>query len=486
MSSKDPKKPNILFILTDDHGHWALGCAGNHEIKTPNIDELARSGIRFENFFCTSPVCSPARASILTGKMPSQHGIMDWLREGNYGEGAIDYLENQVGYTDILAKDGYNCGISGKWHLGNSAIPQKSFNHWFVHKTGSGHYYNAPMIRNGVLYEEKDYITDVITEDAISYIKQCDEDNKPFYLSVHYTAPHDPWNEKEHPKDLLSLYKDCNFETCPQNFVHPDACYKYDKVEVYECLRGYFAAVSGVDKNVGKIIETLDKLEIRDNTIIIFMGDNGFNCGHHGIWGKGNGTFSLNMFDTSVKVPCIISHIGKIPENVVCDELLSQYDIFPTLLEYVELKYKLCDSLPGKSFVPILKGMNRRIRSNVVVNCEYGPVRMIRDREWKYIHRYPFGKHELYDLVNDPDETVNLFGNKKYKKRVEDMKNILDEWFFKYADPAIDGVKEPVKGNGQLCKPGIYSRGKNAFDQNRTLQQNIVPIHIKEADKGLR
>src|SRR5699024_3576693 len=114
------KKPNIVFILSDDQGAWAMGCAGNDEMRTPNLDRLAASGIRFENFFCNSPVCSPSRASLFTGKMPSQHGVHDWIRDGNTGEGAIEYLRGQTAFTDVLAAHDYQCGISGKRHLGDS------------------------------------------------------------------------------------------------------------------------------------------------------------------------------------------------------------------------------------------------------------------------------------------------------------------------------------------------------------------------------
>ena len=112
------KKPNIVFILSDDQGAWAMGCSGNEEIITPNLDRLAAEGMRFENFFCESPVCSPARASLLTGRIPSQHGVHDWIRDDNKKQEDIEYLAGQTAYTDILAQEGYVCGLSGKWHLG--------------------------------------------------------------------------------------------------------------------------------------------------------------------------------------------------------------------------------------------------------------------------------------------------------------------------------------------------------------------------------
>ena len=222
--------PNILFILTDDQGPWALGCAGNREIRTPNLDRLAASGMRFANFFCASPVCSPARATLLTGRIPSRHGVHDWLRAGNTTaryeperEGKlIEYLEGQPGYTDFLARAGYTCGLSGKWHLGNAHRPQKGFSYWHVHAKGGGPYYHAPMIRGGDVYEEPRYVTDVITDNALAFLEERRRAGGPFYLGVHYTAPHSPWERKHHPADIYDEYHaGCPFASVPDGLASP-------------------------------------------------------------------------------------------------------------------------------------------------------------------------------------------------------------------------------------------------------------------------
>jgi arylsulfatase A-like enzyme len=210
MSNSLIDRPNIIVIMSDDQGAWAMGCAENHEIKTPHLDRMAKTGIHFTNFFCASPVCSPARASFLTGKIPSQHGIHDWIRSGSVDKEslspelqlhrgftneheAIEYLEGSIGYTDILAEQGYTCGLSGKWHLGNSTKPQKGFSHWFTIGRGGCDYYKPDVVRNGKVQIEEKYVTDLITEEAISFINSCSQSDQPFYLSVHYTAPHSPW-----------------------------------------------------------------------------------------------------------------------------------------------------------------------------------------------------------------------------------------------------------------------------------------------------
>ena len=471
MASSDSSKPNIVLILTDDQGPWAMGCAGNHEIQTPNIDALAASGMRFSSFFCTSPVCSPARASLMTGRIPSQHGIHDWLKGGtNIGEDATEYLRGQLGYSDILAENGYVCGISGKWHMGDSAKPQKNFSHWYVHAKGGSPYYNAPMVRNGELVNEPDYITDVLTDDAIAFLDEQVHNKNPFYLSVHYTAPHSPWINN-HPKEFVDYYNDCPFETCPQEQGNPMWKEYLIKEGIEgkerECLKGYFAAVTAMDSNVGRIIEKLGSLNLRENTLVGFLSDNGFNCGHHGIWGKGNGTFPQNMYDSSVKVPAIFNHPGRIPEGVVSDELVSGYDFMPTLLDYLDIKNPEAEKLPGRSFLPLLLGGEMPGQEHIVVYDEYGPVRMVRTREWKYVHRYPYGPHELYDIVNDPEEKNNLAEEEDKKKILQSMKAMLEDWFLKYVDPALDGTHEGVTGMGQVAFAGPAAKGSMVYSQTR-------------------
>ncbi|GGD72428.1 sulfatase-like hydrolase/transferase [Paenibacillus nasutitermitis] len=462
MREHDTDKPNIIVILSDDQGAWAMGCAGNKEIRTPNLDRLAAEGMRYSSFFCTSPVCSPARASLLTGRMPSQHGVHDWIREGNVGENAIEYLQGQTSYTEVLANHDYNCGISGKWHLGDSINPQKGLTHWYTHQSGGGYYYNAPMIREGELVTESGYLTDVITDDALNFLdKQKHEE--PFYLSVHYTSPHTPWIDS-HPQEIVDSYDDCLFESCPQEPLHPWQL----RNEPYwdnrkENLKGYYAAVTAMDQNIGRIIDKLEEMGVREQTLICFLSDNGFNCGHHGIWGKGNGTFPLNMFDTSVKVPAIFSQPGRIPQGQVCDELVSGYDFMPTILEYAGLHHPVMDNLPGRSFLPLLLGKEKNVHDHVVIYDEYGPVRMIRTREWKYIHRYPYGPHELYHVAIDPDEKNNVFDDPACSEIRMEMKSKLENWFVHYVDPALDGTHEAVYGLGQLNLAGPAGKGTKAY-----------------------
>lgn len=482
--------PNIVFFVADDQGPWALGCAGNNEIRTPNLDRLASEGTRFDNFFCASPVCSPARATLLTGRIPSQHGIHDWLREGNTGADAVEFLAGQTGYTDVLTQHGYKCGLSGKWHLGDSFRPQKGYTHWYVHQKGGGPYYNAPMIRNGQQVEEPGYVTDLITDDALSFLDTAASGTSPFCLSVHYTAPHSPWIDN-HPTEIVESYDSCRFESAPHEPIHPWAQGQlYSSVEpnFRENVKGYFAAVTAMDANVGRILNRLDSLGLADTTLVLFTSDNGFSCGHHGIFGKGNATFPLNMFENSVKVPFLARLPGVVQSGAVRPELVSAYDVFPTILDMVGVPFEADVPLPGSSFVDLLRGERTAgvpaaaegapagpldgrtpehsdvpARDTVVVYDEYGPVRMIRTTEWKYVYRYPYGPNELYHLADDPGEMRNLINDPGCEDVRRDLRGDLVGWFHRYVDPALDGSHEPVTGKGQLYRAGTAAAGRTAF-----------------------
>lgn len=463
------KKTNVLFLLSDDQGAWAMGCYGNREIKTPCLDGMAERGIRFENFFCVSPVCSPARASLLSGRIPSQHGVHDYLCDGNGGAGqrSIPYMERETCYTDLLAAHGYQCALSGKWHLGDGARPQHGFEFWFCHQKGGGPYWDAPMFRNGEPVREKGYITDVITDEAIRFLRTRDE-NRPFYLSVHYTAPHSPWLGC-HPKEYTDLYRDCPFDSCPRLPPHPWAV--TEVMDQYKDpipnLTGYYAAVSAMDANIGRLLDELARQGLSEDTLVIFTSDNGFNCGHHGIWGKGNGTFPLNLYDTSVKVPLLVMHPGHIPRGGMEKTAVSAYDIFPTLLEYLDIPLPKEGNRPGVSFYGLLRGQADTARRPVVVFDEYGATRMIRTEAHKYIRRYPYGPDEFYDLRLDPKEEENRIADAEYAATIREMRREMEQWFCRYADPRVDGAREAVKGGGQTDLAGIYGDGRDIYPPNR-------------------
>jgi len=204
-----------------------------------------------------------------------------------------------------------------------------------------------------------------------------------------------------------------------------------------------------MDQNIGRILDRVEELGLRENTLICFFSDNGFSCGHHGFWGKGNGTNPRNMYENSVKVPAIVSHPGRVPKGRVESAMVSAYDFMPTLLEYLDLPVPEAPNLPGQSFLPALEGKPLEGRDDVVIFDEYGPVRMIRTAEWKYVHRHAHGPHELFDLVNDPGERNNLAADPDQADRIADLKKRMDDWFARYVIPTRDGYLEDGTAHGQ-------------------------------------
>ena len=475
MDKRTGRRPNVVFFLADDMGAWALHCAGNDDIQTPNLDKIGEKGMRFDNFFCASPVCSPARASILTGTMPCRHGVLDWLDGGNLDREnpftwgklefaketrPIRYLEGLTAYTDLLAQAGYQCGLCGKWHLGDSLRPQHGFTDWYTIARGGCGYYHPEIVENGRVRYENRYVTDLIGERARELVRQYAGQENPFYLSVHFTAPHDPWDADQHPREYLDRYADCAFTAAPELPYHPNqvcTCQHGTGERRKELLRGYYAAITAMDHQIGLILEELEQQGVLDNTLVIFTSDNGMNLGQHGVWGKGNGTFPQNMYDSSVKVPMLMMGPGITPPGRVCSQMFSHYDLFPTLCQLCGVVCRTRQPLPGRSFVPWLADPDREPAAPVVVFDEYGPVRMIRRRDRKLVLRYPYGPNELYDLKHDPGEEENLYGRPEYEALVLELGRELNGWFRRWADPGFDPRCEAVTGTGQHDRPGVYA-----------------------------
>ncbi|MGN1410530.1 MAG: sulfatase [Eubacteriales bacterium] len=469
-------RPNIIFILSDDQGAWAMRCAGNNDIFTPNLDRLAEEGVRFENFYCASPVCSPARASILTGEMPSCHGVQDWLCRGNVNadnhpymknhphfqshDVGIEYLEGHPSYIAELAKNGYRCALSGKWHLGNQERPKEGFCKWFTISGGGCAYYAPDIYENGRFTECHDYVTDVITDKALEYLDELEKEDAPFCLEIHYTAPHSPWTPENHPKEYLELYRDCMFTATPDEPIHKNQQCSAPLGDTperrRENLTGYYAAISAMDANIGRVLTKLKDDGIYDNTVIIFTSDNGMNMGHHGIWGKGNGTYPPNMYDSSVKVPFIIKAPFIKNGGVTAQRNASHCDLFPTILDIASADYKLSEKQPGVSLYPyLLNGCADGDCDQIIeIHDEYGFVRMIRNRRYKLVRRYRNDDNELYDMLVDPYETKNLIDEPELADVVRNLSAELEKWFERYADPVNDGRKSlTLTGSGQrdLC-----------------------------------
>jgi choline-sulfatase len=471
MASTDPTRPNFLVVTSDDQGPWALGCAGNDELQTPALDGLAAAGTRLDRFFCASPVCSPARASLLTGRMPSAHGVHDWIRGEAYGipdEGGVYYLDGLQTTPQVLAAAGWTCGLAGKWHLGTTRAPAPGFDFWYAHRTGDGPYMEAPVSAGGRQFRESRYFTDAVTEEALGFLDLQQGSGTPFHLSVNYTAPHSPW-VGQHPAEYLDRYADCDFASCPQEEPHP--WFSWEPGPISDAMRdprpslqGYFASITAMDAGIGRLLARLDETGLTDSTVVVFVSDNGFSCGHHGIWGKGNATWPLNLWENSVRVPAIVRQPGRVAAGRVTSALASACDLHPTLLDLAGVPCPPDPLAAGRSLAPLLAGVPGADREVVFAFDEYGSARMVRTAEAKLVVRAGDLPTEFYDLADDPGETVDRADDPAYAAARSELTTVLHDWFAEHSEPERDAVRRPVSGRGQL-RPAHLGSGEETYHQ---------------------
>jgi arylsulfatase A-like enzyme len=442
--------PNVVFILTDNHGAWTLGCYGNKEIRTPNIDKLATEGTLFSRAYCNNSVCSPSRATFLTGLLPSQHGVHAYIPEASQaGPKAYCVIQEFRALPEILSDAGYVCGLSGKWHLGDVLHPQKGFTYWFAKRAGhTATFYNDEMVWQGKIYKEPKYTTEVITEHALDFLGQ--NQKKPFFLYLAYNGPYGLGKvvQEKHQNAYTDYYADKPMTSFPREKVSPWLKQNRFAVNNLQSMRSYAAEVSGVDDGVGKVMQKLHDLGLDKNTLVIFSGDQGLNAGHGGYWGMGDHSRPINTQDATVRIPLIFRQTGQIPAGKVCDLMVENHDFLATVLDYLGMNDKLPTTppSPGKSFAGVLRGKD--IGWDNVIYHEFENTRMIRTPKWKLTLRHPFGPDELYDMEKDPDERENLIHVAEYSSVRNDLRKKLSAFFECYADPKYDRWKGGVtKGN---------------------------------------
>jgi arylsulfatase A-like enzyme len=435
------RSPNVVLILTDNQAAWTLGCYGNTDIRTPNIDRLAREGILFERCFSSNAVCSPTRATLLTGLIPSQHGVHSYLAAGGAQIGPRAYCTIAEFRTlpEILAEAGYTCGLCGKWHLGDNLKPQKGFTYWVTMPHGhTTTFYNADVIENGKVRKEPEYLTDFWTDHAVRFIEQNKQ--KPFFLYLAYNGPYGLGESMLEPgrNRHVAYYADKEMKSFPREKMNPWLNGQKKLLNNVEAMRRYAAEISGVDDGVGRILTALETNNIADNTLVIFTADQGLAGGQNGIWGMGDHTRPLTAYDPEMHVPLIYRHPYHIHAGQRSDIMVSNYDMLPTLLEYVGLKDKTPRKppLPGHSYNATLQGEHQQWENTVYF--EFENTRVVRTDAWKYIERFPTGQNELYDLLRDPGERRNLIDQPAYAAEQTQLRGRLRAFFNRYADPKYD------------------------------------------------
>jgi N-acetylglucosamine-6-sulfatase len=447
------KARNVVLIVADDHRYDALGCAGHPFLKTPNLDTLAKNGTRLRNAFVTTSLCSPSRASILTGLYAHRHRVID---NNNPVPAGLTF------FPQYLQAAGYQTGFFGKWHMGSdSDSPQPGFDRWVSFK-GQGTYWPNPNGLNvdGRHFEQRGYITDELTDYAVEWLESRKGD-KPFLLYVAHKAVHTDFlpDEKETTKGTLLLpgvEGKIGFVAAPRHagkyakepFVAPETLaftprnfadkpmwvqnrrnsrHGVDipfgnRWELAVIYRQYMEALLAVDESVGRIVDVLRRKGVLDSTLFIYMGDNGYAWGEHGMTDK------RSAYEESMRIPLIVQCPELIVAGTDVQQMVANIDIAPTVLEAAGLKSP--DGIDGESFLPLVAGKSIPWREKLLYeyywewNFPMTPtIHAIRSERFKFIR--PHGVwdiEELYDLQNDPLEIVNLAAKPEHQQLVKDVK----------------------------------------------------------------
>jgi len=451
--------PNVLLIISDNQSAGLLGAYGNKEIHTPTIDRLARQGMLFERAYAASGVCSPSRATLLTGLMPSQHGVHNGLpqRPSIPGWSAIEEFRT---LPQTLADAGYETALVGKWHLGVSDTPQLGFQDWVTFLGGhTSSFVDAQIFDNGRSYNVKElneHLTDFWTRRAIEFLNERDT-GRPFFLMLSYNGPYMlPPTVNEAPTNRFAeLYRDAEL-SMPQEPVHPylRAWTKQTSFEMPGVVGGTWgwaaidalnnrraminvaAEMTLLDDGVGRVLQELERLGLANDTLVVFTSDQGSAYGQQGLWGNSSWGSPPPAYNSHMQVPLIFRQPEKIRANKRQEIMINQTDIFPTLLDYIGLGDKEIAGTPGRSFAPALTG--GRLDWDNTVFFEYITTRVIQTPEWKFTKRFPDGPNELYDMIADAGETTNRVDDPALAPLVADLDARLEVFFNRYASPDFD------------------------------------------------
>jgi len=466
------ERPNILFIMTDDHASHAMSCYGSQVNKTPNLDRIAAGGMRFTNSFCTNSICAPCRAVILTGKYSHINGLID---------NAVKFDGSQQTFPKLLRQAGYETAIIGKWHLKTDPT---GFDYWNI-LPGQGVYYNPVTIEMGQRKNHEGYVTDILTDYALDWLKGR-KDGKPFCLMFHHKAPHREWEPG--PK-YLTLYDDVQIpepatlfddyvgrgraakeqdmtiaktmtkrdlklvtpgKLTPEQQAKWDAAYG-PKNEAFEqanlqgkdlvrwkyqrYMKDYLRCIASVDESVGRVLDYLDQAGLADNTIVIYTSDQGFYLGDHGWFDK------RFMYEESLRMPLVVRYPKEIKAGSVNDDIVLNLDFGETFLDYAGVSVPA--DMQGRSLRLLLQGRTPSDwRTSMYYHYyEYPAVHSVkrhygvRTQRYKLIHFYnDIDEWELYDLKTDPDEMQNVYSDPQYADVVKELTAELTRLRAQYKD----------------------------------------------------
>jgi len=441
------KKWNLLCIVTDDQGHWSLGTYGNKESKTPNMDRIGREGAVFKNAFTATPVCSPSRATFLTGKYGSQVKITDWINPKE-GKESVGLEANAVTWMRVLQAFGYRTGLIGKWHLGEVAHnhPTKCGFDFFLGFLGGGNKPIDPTLEiDGQVKNLKGSLPDILTDAAIDFITK--NKDRPFALMLNTREPHLPYGPV--PPEDSAPFK--NLDPTIPNFPGLDG------KQVKKWTSDYYGSIHSVDRNIGRLLAALEKLGLLENTIILFTSDHGYMIGHHGLHTKGNATWVVgpnrgvqrgNMYDLALRVPLFIRWPGVVRPGTTFDELVCNVDMFATALGMLKVPPPAAYQQEGKDYSPLLRGQKIPwrdahfsqfdIHNGLGKKATPSAMRSVRTHQWHLIRQYNKNHpDELFDLARDPDELTNLYDVPAHRAIRDQLQARLDARMREIDDPIM-------------------------------------------------
>lgn len=427
------KPRNVVFILTDDHRYDAMGFMGHPFLETPHLDSIAANGVHLKNAFVTTSLCSPSRASILTGLYTHKHRVIDNNRLAPAGT---------IFFPQYLQRAGYKTAFIGKWHMGGEHDnPRPGFDYW-VSFRGQGNYLSPgpkyTLNVNGKREPQSGYITDLLTDYAVDWLEKQTKD-KPFFLYLSHKAVHANFTPaKRHEgryadvelnlptgKEITATNNAPRWVRDQRNSWHGvDFAYHSNKGLDY-LYRRYCETILAVDDSVGRILEQLKKMGVHDETLVIFMGDNGFLFGEHGLIDK------RVAYEASIRVPMVMQCPELFQGGTVVEQVIGNIDVGPTILHAAGLQTP--DYMDGRSFLDLPAGKTDGWRDYFLYvyywekNFPQTPTQFaLRGDRYKYITYYGlWDADELYDLQEDPGETKNLLYDPKFKKIAREMEDRL-------------------------------------------------------------
>ena len=490
-------RPNILFIMSDDHGYQAISAYGSKVNQTPHIDRLAKEGMRFDRAFVTNSICGPSRAVIQTGKYSHLNGFVD-------NSARAWFNGKQQTAPKLLQAAGYNTAVIGKWHLNSDPT---GFDYWEILQ-GQGPYYNPPMKTAMGVVRHEGYTTDIITDLALNWLEKGRDKSKPFFLMYQHKAPHRNWQPAprhlDKYKDVTipepeTLFDDYSGRAKPAsvnqmsvaNHLTPDdlklvpprnltpeqleaftKAYEEENKKFAEAklegkertkwqyqryVKDYIRCVDAVDENVGRVLDYLDKSGLTENTIVFYTSDQGWYLGEHGWYDK------RWMYEESFRTPLLVRWPGKAQAGSVSDKMVMNLDFAETFLDIAGLEVPA--DMQGKSIVPILKGETPADWRKSVYYHYYEfpqphhvhPHLGVRTERYKLIHFYTIDEWELFDLEKDPKELKSVYADPAYASVVADMKKELARLKEQYKD---DGTVVQFERDPAQPMPMPQGKGK--------------------------